>query len=60
MTKEQKRVLFHKHCTGEFPGQKWSTIVALLKAGMLLVHDGKITVSEKGKTFCDENHMVMP
>lgn len=57
---EQARVLLHKHLTGEFPGQKFSTIQALLKNGYL-EHDGKnLRVSAKGKAWADENHMKVP
>jgi hypothetical protein len=60
MTQEQKRVLLHKHLTGDFPGQKWATVMALLSTGML-EHSGKnLVVTEKGKIFCNENHLVMP
>lgn len=57
---EQARVLLHKHLTGEFPGQKFSTIQALLKSGHL-EQDGKnLKVSAKGKAWADENHMKVP
>ena len=59
MTQEQKRVLLHKHCTGEFPGQKWATVQALLKAGMLAEVGKNLEVTAKGREFCDANHSSM-
>ncbi len=59
MTKEQKRVLLHKHLTGEFPGQKWVTIQALLKMGMLVEVGKNLEVAPKGKEFCNANHSSM-
>lgn len=59
MTKEQKRVLLHKHITGEFPGQKWATVQALLNAGMLEEFGTKLVVTPKGKDFCNKHHLDM-
>ena len=59
LTAEQKRVLLHKFTTGDFPGQKWSTIEALFNK-KLIEQDGKrIKVSAVGKDYCDNNHLHM-
>ena len=56
LTREQERVLLHKHLTGEFPGQKWATIQALADKGMIeLGHDA--TVTPQGKAYCDAHHL---
>lgn len=59
MTTEQKRVLLHKHLTGEFPGQKWETIKALIAKGMLVENNKNLAVTELGRVFCETNHLSM-
>lgn len=60
MTQEQKRVLLHKHLTGEFPGQKWSTIQALLKLGFLTEVGKNLVVTQDGREYCDAHHLEIP
>ena len=59
MTKEQKRVLIHKHLTGEFPGQKWATVEALFKQELIVECDKRIVLTEKAKVYCDAHHGEM-
>jgi hypothetical protein len=59
MTSEQKRVLLHKQLTGEFPGQKFSTIESLLRLEMIEEQGKQIVVTAKGKEYCDEHHLEM-
>ena len=59
LSKEQERVLLYKYSTGDFPGQKWSTVRVLLDKGLLL-EDGKLLlVTRKGADYCNRFHMVM-
>jgi hypothetical protein len=66
MSKEQERVLLHKHLTGDFPGQKWATVQALIKLGYLAVKDGELNrgtnlvVTDAGRAYCDAHHLEMP
>ena len=59
LTKTQKRVLLHKHLTGDFPGQRWETINALFDKGMIKEDGKRIVLTEKGKSYCDSNHLSM-
>lgn len=59
MTREQKRVLLHKHLTGDFPGQKWATVEALFKQELIVADGKRIVLTDKGKQYCDRNHARM-
>ena len=59
LTAEQKRVLLHKHLTGDFPGQKWATVLQLIKKGMLVEQNKQLLLTPKGRAYCDEHHMEM-
>jgi hypothetical protein len=70
MSPEQQRVLLHKHLTGDFPGQRSQTVFWLIRHGYLVRDDdnpsdsasgrGRITVTQKGKDYCDLHHLTMP
>lgn len=60
LSSEQERVLLAKHLTGEFPGQKWSTVQWLLKHGYFAEEGKNIKVTAKGKEYCDRHHLKMP
>ena len=49
--------LLHKHLTGDFGSGTWLTIVALLKAGLVVEQGKSLVVTETGRQWCDENHM---
>jgi hypothetical protein len=60
MSPEQQRVLLHKHLTGDFPGQRATTVYWLIKHGYV-AQDGKsLKVTDKGKQYCDLHHLTMP
>ena len=59
LSKEQERVLLYKYLTGDFPGQKWSTVQVLMTKGMLL-EDGKLLlITRKGADYCNSHHLEM-
>jgi len=59
LSKEQSRVLLHKHLTGEFPERRWETILSLLRMGMLDEQGKNLVVSEFGRQYCDQHHLEM-
>ena len=59
LSKEQERVLLHKHLTGDFPGQKWSTVQVLMAKGMLQEDRKNLVVTSKGTEYCDRHHFKM-
>ncbi len=60
LTREQARVLLHKHLTGEFPGQKWATIEALFRKELIEAQGTRLVLTARGKSYCDDHHMEMP
>lgn len=59
MSPEQERVLLAKHLTGDFPGQRATTVYWLLRHGYLIRDDKRILVTDKGKQYCDLHHLTM-
>lgn len=59
LSKEQQRALLHKYLTGDFPGQKWSTVKALITKGMLLKDGKSLVVTRKGAGYCNSYHLQM-
>src|SRR5579864_1859330 len=57
LSREQAKVLLHKHLTGDFPARKWSTIKSLIDGGYLEEQGKNLVVTRKGKTWADEHHM---
>jgi hypothetical protein len=54
LTAYQEQVLLHKHRTGALPpGCRWTTILALIRTGML-VEDSThgLTVTAQGQAYC--------
>ena len=60
LSKAQGQALLYYHLVGDNVGKfPFSTFKALEKKGMInLCHD--ITLTEKGRLWCDENHMNVP
>lgn len=59
ITRAAGQRLFNKHMTGDFGPGKFSSVEVLIRAGMVEVRDGSAYVTDAGRQFCDENHMVM-
>ena len=59
LTPEQERVLLHKHISGDFPGQKWETINALFRSGMIEETSKRISLTVAGKEYCNTHHLTM-
>lgn len=59
LTAAQERALLHKHLTGAFPpGCRWTTVRALIRAGMVvLVNQHAFVVTAQGKAYC-ESHVM--
>lgn len=54
----QERRLLKAHTTGDFSGPAWSTIVALIKSGMVIENTAarRLEVTPKGREYCDRHH----
>ncbi len=53
----QAEILLHKHLTGTIPRHHWETIRLLLVGGYLAEVGHNLTVTKKGREFCDRYHL---
>ena len=53
----QETVLLRKHLTGDFGKHRFSTVRALLDAGMLRERNHELALTDKGRAYCDEHHL---
>jgi hypothetical protein len=62
LTVQQAQLLLNKHVVGDFPAgaNRYASITKLTDAGYMTQVEGRLIVTDRGKKWCDRNHMNVP